>query len=138
MSQVRLLKRLALWQESGKQQFSQSNWEVQLLKDIEDLLNTQEGNALIDAQMGLSDLKGQFQNHGAPDIQGLEQQLLQQIQTFEKRITHLNLSFIEDNRDFTCFAWKLNATLVGELGGFPISGTIKLHANGQVIVESVV
>lgn len=138
MSQLRLLKRLAKWQGSTHSHSVQSNWEGQLLKDIEDLLNTQEGNALIDATMGLSELKSQFQNHGAPDIDGLQQQLMFQIQTFEKRINHIELSFIEDNKDLTCFAWKLTANLSPALGGLPVSGTIKLQANGQVIVESVV
>lgn len=137
MSQLRFLKRLNQWQASDKTQVVASSFETELLRDIENLLNTNEGNALIDPTMGLSDLKEQFQNHGAPDIEGLEKQVLMQINQFESRITSVNLTFNDDNRDPTCFSWKLSAVLVNALDGQAISANIKLQANGQVMIESV-
>lgn len=138
MSQVRLLKRISHWQQGQKTSVSRDAWEEQLLLDIESLLNSQQGNVLIDERLGLSDLQSQFQSHSAPNLDELEQQIRFQIQEFEPRVQNITLNLDEDYKDPTSFCWKFAGAVVAGLGGSSVHANIKILANGQVTVEAAV
>ncbi len=138
MSEVRLLKRIATWQRN-KQGFANNiTFEEQLLNDIESLLNSKQGNVLIDTYMGLPDLQSQFQSHGMPDLEALTSQIRYQITEFEPRLTQFSLTFNEDHQDISCFIWKLQGEASGKNITRDIIANIKIYSNGQIIVDPTV
>jgi len=134
MSELRLLKRMANWQQV-KRGDSNISPIPQLLHDVEQLLNCQQGNILIDPKMGLTDLQSQFQSHGSPDTEALTTQLSSQIKEFEPRISDLVLEFDENNRDVTCFSWKLSATAFPKSSSIAFMAIVKVKASGHVVLE---
>lgn len=138
MSEVRFLKRVALWQNSKQGSMPKVSFEEQLLDDIERLLNSRQGNVLIDQAMGLPDLQGQFQSHGIPDLNVLTEQIRLQLSEFEKRLSNFSLYLDEDNNDVSCYCWKLNGSCVNNQSNFDIMATIKVLSNGQILVEKAV
>lgn len=138
MSQVRFLKRMSHLQKSNHSVMPSVSFEEQLLLDIEKLLNSQQGNVLIDDRMGLPDLQSQFQSHGTPDLEGLAGQIRFQITEFEPRLVDFSLLLDEDNNDVTCFSWKLNGTAVMNQLPHNILAILKIYSNGQIIVEPIV
>ena len=138
MSQVRFLKRVALWQNSKQGSMPKVSFEEQLLIDIERLLNSRQGNVLIDQAMGLPDLQGQFQSHGIPDLDILTEQIRLQLTEFETRLEKFSLFLDEDNNDVSCYSWKLNGTSTTNQLTHNILANIKVFSNGQIVVEPTV
>jgi predicted component of type VI protein secretion system len=138
MSQVRFLKRVTLWQNSKQGSVPSVSFEEQLLVDIERLLNSRQGNVLIDKDMGLPDLQGQFQSHGIPDLEILTDQIRFQLTEFEPRLSKFSLFLDEENNDVSCYCWKLNGTSTTNQFTHNILATIKVFSNGQIVVEPTV
>ena len=133
---MRLLKRLAHWQQAKQGQTSSVQLQDEILLDVENLLNSQQGNVLIDEGMGLKNLQGHFQSHSAPDLEGLGNEISAQINEFEPRLKNIQVSIDEDNQDFSTFSWRLSANGDGEFSNIALAAYIKINANGRVTVVS--
>lgn len=138
MAQVRFLKRVAHWQKGKQSSTPSMPFEEQLLLDIERLLNSRQGNVLIDPSMGLPDLQGQFQSHSMPDLDNLTEQIRYQLTEFEPRLSKFSLLLDEENNDVSCFRWKLNGTATTHQLTSNILASLKVFSNGQIIVEPTV
>ncbi len=135
MSQSRLLKRFAYLQQ-GKQSLSESiSIQESILLDIECLLNSQKGNILIDESMGMDDLQGHFNSHGAPDIEKLASQIIEQISNYEPRLNNVSLTLDEDNKDLSSFNWHLTSKTNNELD---VIALININADGRVSIKSAI
>jgi type VI secretion system lysozyme-like protein len=138
MSQVRFLKRIAHLQNSKQGSVPKVSFEEQLLIDIERLLNSRQGNTLINPNMGLPDLQGQFQSHGTPDLDTLTDHIRYQLTEFEPRLLKFSVFLDEENNDVSCYCWKLNGTSSANQISHNILATIKVFSNGQILVEPTV
>lgn len=136
MNQQRLLKRLVTWQQGKSSSAHMDNLSDAILTDIENILNCQQGNVLISKEMGLKDLQGHFHSHSAPDTQGLGNEIAAQITEFETRLKSVSVSVDEDNKDLSCFKWRMQATTKDSYSSLNISAYIKINANGLVTLES--
>ena len=136
MSQQRLLKRISAWQQGKVSSDHAGNLADSILLDVENILNCQQGNVLIHEDMGLKNLQGHFHSHNAPDLNGLGAEIAAQITEFETRLKNVSVTLDEDNKDFTHFIWRLNATTAENYNAFVISAFIKINANGLVTIES--
>lgn len=136
MIQQRLLKRIATWQQGAQPAHRAGSFTHDLLKDVENILNCQQGNVLINELMGLKNLQGHFHSHNAPDLDGLGKEISAQIVEFESRLKNVSVSQDLDNQDFTHFTWRLSATTEDNYGSLAISAYIKINANGLATIES--
>lgn len=109
MIQARLLKRIALWNQN--QSLSDDELIDSLLDDIADLLNSKQGNVLIDEAMGMVDIRALFHQQPTPDTEFIEQQLATQIRTYEARIEQFQLNFDQAASQFGRLQWQLNLQL---------------------------
>ena len=135
MSQSRLLKRLAYWQQ-GKQQLSDSlSIQESILLDIEFLLNSQQGNILIDEEMGLNDLQGHFNSHGSPDLDDLARQIGAQITNYEPRLKNVRITLDEEHKSLSSFNWRLTCKTNNELD---VIALININADGRVSIKSAI
>lgn len=133
---MRLLKRLAHWQQAKQGGTQALPIQDEILLDIENLLNSQQGNVLIDEGMGLKNLQGHFQSHSAPDLEGLGNEISAQINEFEPRLKNVLVSIDEDNQDFSTFSWRFSASGINEFSNVALTAYIKINANGRVTVVS--
>jgi predicted component of type VI protein secretion system len=136
MASERLLKRLGMWQQGKKPNPDDFNLIDSIIIDLSKLLNSQRGNVLINAEMGLSDLRSLFNGHGSPDLDSLEQQLLFQITEFESRIVNPALMYSEENSGFGELVWRLNAHTLSESNRQDLAANIKIDINGKVHISS--
>ena len=132
---MRLLKRLAHWQQAKQGITASLSLQDEILMDIENLLNSQQGNVLIDEGMGLKNLQGHFQSHSAPDLEGLGNEIAAQIIEFEPRLKNVQVSIDEDNQDFSTFSWRLAAGGIHPNTASTLTAYIKINANGRVSVS---
>ncbi len=135
MSQVRLLKRLTNWQQGKLAKSDSLSIQESILLDIESLLNSQQGNILIDGNMGLNDLQGHFNSHGAPDLEELTMRINTQITQYEPRLKNVSLSLDEDHKSLSSFSWRLTSTTNNELDVF---ASIIINADGRVSIKPAV
>lgn len=133
---MRLLKRLAHWQQAKQGSTTSLSIQDEILLDIENLLNSQQGNVLIDEGMGLKNLQGHFQSHSAPDLEGLGNEISAQITEFEPRLKNVQVSIDEDNQDFSTFSWRFSAGGIDKYSTITLAAYIKINANGRVTVAS--
>jgi type VI secretion system lysozyme-like protein len=133
---MRLLKRLATWQQGKQGSSNHVPLQDEILLDVENLLNSQQGNVLIDNNMGLKNLQGHFQSHNTPDLEGLGNEISAQIVEFEPRLKNVRVSLDEDNQDFSTFSWRLSATCDGDFSNINLAAFIKINANGRVSIAS--
>lgn len=136
MNQQRLLKRIATWQQGKQASHHSIGLAEAILRDVENVLNCQQGNVLIHKDMGLKNLQGHFHSHNAPDLEGLGNEISAQIGEFETRLKNVSVRLDEDNQDFTHFIWRLSASTVDTYDSLAISAYIKINANGLVTIES--
>ncbi len=135
MSQNRLLKRLAHWQQ-GKQALTNSlSIQESILLDLECLLNSQKGNILIEECMGMDDLKGSFNSHGAPDLEQLAININEQITHYEPRLKNVSLVLNDENNNYSSFNWHLTSKTNNELD---VIALININADGRVSIKSAI
>jgi type VI secretion system lysozyme-like protein len=135
MSQSRLLKRLASWQQAKTANDNPLNIQELILVDVECLLNSQQGNVLIDEDMGLSDLQSNFNSHSAPDLETLATQITAQITRYEPRLINPQLTLNEDNKNLSSFSWRMACKTNSNLD---VIALINVNADGRVSIKSAI
>ena len=135
MSQSRLLKRLADWQQPKQAHGKSTSVQQSILLDVECLLNSQQGNILIDDEMGLNDLQSNFNSHAAPDLETLALQITTQIARYEPRLINTSLSLDEDNKSLSSFSWRMTCKTDSNLD---VIALININADGRVSVKSAI
>lgn len=133
MAQLRLLKRLQQWQhlEGESLELDDASLVESILVDIENLLNTIQGTALIHDKLGLSDVKKLFVSHGniAQDV--VTDEIRSNIELFEPRLRGCVLE-----KDETMKAGALRWQLRGEVPvrdrAVPVRADISLTADGRI------
>ncbi|MHA7879576.1 MAG: GPW/gp25 family protein [Saccharospirillum sp.] len=93
MSQLRLLKRLQQWQQHDGSLPAQDDQGLidAILADVENVLNTIQGTALINPRLGLSDVKKLFVSHGSLAQDVVTEEIRFNISQFESRIRRFSL-----------------------------------------------
>lgn len=135
MSQSRLLKRLASWQQAKQGNSNTVNVQDTILVDVECLLNSQQGNVLIDEEMGLNDLQSNFNSHTAPDLETLGRQITQQIARYEPRLINPHLILDEDHKTLSSFSWRMTCKTDSNLD---VIALINVNADGRVSIKSAI
>lgn len=133
MGQLRLLKRMQQWQhlEGEPLDVDDNSLVESILTDIENLLNTIQGTALIHEKLGLSDVKKLFVSHGNVAQDVISDEIRTNIQTFELRIRRCTLE-----KDETVKSGALRWLLRGEVPVrdrvVPLQADISLTADGRI------
>jgi type VI secretion system lysozyme-like protein len=133
MAELRLLKRMQQWQhlEGESLDVDDASLIESILDDIQNLLNTIQGTALIHDTLGLSDVKKLFVSHGNVAQDVISEEIRSNIQEFEPRILRCTLS-----RDETVKAGALRWLLQGEVPVrdrvLSVQATISLTADGRI------
>ncbi len=137
MARARLLKRLKAIQESQGRLPELDAGELvdTILEDVQDLLNTIKGTVLINKKMGLSDVKSLFVSHGQMALDNITQEILYNIQHFEKRIDAVQLEKI-DLPDSVNQIWNLYGNIVDSRGSFPFNAEIILTPDGRIQLKA--
>ncbi len=133
MSQSRLLIRLANWQQGNQLKSDSLSIQEAILLDVECLLNSQQGNILIDEKMGLNDLHGHFNSHGSPDLDDFARQISAQITDYEPRLKNVSLTLDEEHKSLASFNWRLTCKTNNELD---VIAQININADGLVCIKS--
>lgn len=137
MSGKRLLQRIAEWQQGKNTGGDSYDLADAIASDIELLLNSQRGNVLIDATMGLPDLRSLFQSHSSVNTEQLTDDLSRQIIRYEKRVAIRSLFYDEQRSDTTRLTWQF-AAQVKQVRNLEINAHIHISMDGKVRVEPVV
>jgi type VI secretion system lysozyme-like protein len=133
MAQLRLLKRMQQWQHLEGETLEVDDVRLieSILADIENLLNTIQGTALIHDQLGLSDVKKLFVSHGNVAQDVISEEIRSNLQTFEPRLDRFTLE-----KDETVNAGALRWLLRGEVPVrdrvLPVRADISLTADGRI------
>ncbi len=135
MSQSRLLKRLANWQQGKQYQGESLSIQDSILLDIESLLNSQQGNVLIDENMGLNDLQGNFNSHSAPNLDELAEQITTQITNYESRLKNVSLNTDEEHRSLSSYSWRMTSKTINNLDVIALNN---INADGHVSIKSAI
>ncbi len=135
MASERLLKRMANWQQDKKHTGNEDLTD-QILADVERLLNIQRGNVLIDADMGMPDIRTVFHSHMSPDLDDLSSQILHQITQFEPRLAKVEVSNDESERQSQDgLLWNLKAEHINAPGDW-FEADVKVDVSGSITVRA--
>ncbi len=137
MAQLRLLKRMQDWQlQDGESRAVDDLELVQSIQhDIENLLNTIQGTALIDERLGLSDVKKLFVSHGSLAQDVITEEIRHNIDTFEPRVRRFNLE--KDSDETTgSIRWRLHGEIPVRDRVIPFQSDITLTADGRISVTA--
>lgn len=137
MSQIRLLKRLQDWQQYQGQSppVDDSSLVASILMDVQNLLNTIQGTALINETLGLSDVKKLFVSHGNLAHNVVQDEIRGNITRFEPRIGQFALD--PDEKSPTgALRWQLTGEIPARDRTIAFLADITLTADGQITVTS--
>lgn len=135
--QERLLKRVRQWNNPdflSLKQIEGQDFVESVRSDVEELLNTRQGTVLINLAMGLPDLTHLFNGFGIPEVEQLQQQIVQQINQFEPRLSQVVIQYIGDQSKVTQLLFQCQAQLLLEKQTIPFSVRLLLNENGSVSV----
>lgn len=133
MAQLRLLKRLQQWQhlEGESLELDDASLVESILVDIENLLNTIQGTALIHDKLGLSDVKKLFVSHGniAQDV--VTDEIRSNIELFEPRLRGCVLEK-DETMKAGALRWRLRGEVAVRDRAVPVRADISLTADGRI------
>lgn len=133
MGQIRLLKRMQQWQylEGDPLDVDDNSLVESILKDVENLLNTIQGTALIHEKLGLSDVKKMFVSHGNVAQDVISDEIRTNIQMFEPRIRRCTLEKDEVVKS-GALRWLLRGEVPVRDRVVPLQADISLTADGRI------
>lgn len=134
----RLLKRVRRWNTEDQTSINDidGNDLIESVKqDVESLLNTRRGTVLIDDEMGLPDLTHLSNGYSQPDVDSLQQNVVQQIKRYEPRLSSVVVKFIGDQTATVQLAFNLSAQLLQEKQNLTFSAKILMNENGSASVS---
>lgn len=111
MTQERLLKRLAAWGREEAPAGDLGGYTESVLEDLDRLYNTQQGTALIDAEMGLPDFSTLFNSLAPPEMERIERALRQVTERFEPRLRIASVKHAQRTDDFGLLRFEVAARL---------------------------
>jgi len=137
MASERLLKRLKRLQENDGRTPEMDPAELVdvVLADIQELLNTIKGTALINPDMGLSDVKNMFVSHGELAISQLTEEIVSNVRQFEKRVDQVYMEQIETKQAGTLM-WRFDGVVFDRRGNIPFSSDLSIGPDGRVRINS--
>ena len=138
MARERLLKRIVQWQDPKVYEIADISEGI--LRDIESLLNSQKGNVLIDAQMGMPDLRSIFHSHSAPEPEVIAANMVQQLSAYEPRISDVVCEFENNGNPVGVLRWKMRAHIQqdNEHDNQPdLLANIAIDMDGRVSVSAI-
>ena len=113
MSDLRLLERVRQWQSdpAARVRAHTGARVTSVVKHLQLLLNSRMGTTLMDGEFGLPDLSDLKLTY--PDsIRDMEKIILHTIETYEPRLSHVDVSFVfQDDRTLNVF-FRIEAMLI--------------------------
>ncbi|MCH8530631.1 MAG: GPW/gp25 family protein [Saccharospirillum sp.] len=137
MGQLRFLKRLQQWQQYEGSLPAQDDQSLidSVLADVENLLNTIQGTALINERLGLSDVKKLFVSHGSLAQDVVTEEIRYNISQFEARIKRFTLE-----KDSAARTGQLGWVLHGEIPvrerSLAFQANLVLTADGRISLKA--
>lgn len=137
MAQPRLLKRLQSWQYHQGVTVSVDDVSLvdSILADVQNLLNTIQGTALIDQRLGLSDVKKLFVSHGNLAHDVIHEEIRHNIAEYEPRIKRFTLE-PDDKTPVGALKWQLNGQIPVRDRVVVFSADVVLTADGQISITA--
>lgn len=137
MAQLRFLKRLQQWQQYDGSVPTQDDQSLidSILADVENLLNTIQGTALINERLGLSDVKKLFVSHGSLAQDVVTEEIRYNISRFEARIS----SFVLEKDSVVRTAqlgWVLHGEIPVRERSLAFQANLVLTADGRISLKA--
>ena len=132
MVRERLLKRIAQWQQGMPT--DPLNVPLSIMDDLEKMLNSERGNALIDPAFGLRDLRSVFGSHGALDTDSIHKELLFQIECFEPRLVLNRFEYSEALSGYGRLVWLLSGCTKSDSDPQKLNAELSIDINGRATV----
>jgi len=138
---TRLLERIAYLEEpnpTGVVVSTEAGIKRSVIHYLECLLNTRRGEVPIDSYYGLPGMANIAGSLKSDSNENLEQNIVEQIQLYEKRFAEPTITQVFDERDVIAFCYELhgmiNVSFV-EVLMRPLVLALKLHSNGRITLE---
>lgn len=109
-----------------------------IMSYLECLLNTRRGDPAIDPNYGLPDMANIAGTLHAESNEQLEQDIVEQIQLYEKRFTQPAINQVIDKKNPTAFRYELRGMIdISEIGAVmrPFILNLKLNSGGRISLE---
>jgi len=135
---LRLLKRIKGWEESGEVSASETelNELIESMRDdLEKLLNTRRGTVLVDENYGLPDFTHLMNGYSAPDMDGIQGDLTQQIRQYETRLSAISLTPHDNKAHSASLKFGLNAQFEHRDQVQDFVATLRFADNGSIGVS---
>lgn len=135
---LRLLKRIKGWEEAGR--VSASDIDINeimesMRDDLEKLFNTRRGTVLIDQDFGLPDFTHLMNGYAAPDVDEIQRDILQQVRSYESRLTKVIIAAQETKATENSLGFGLTAVFDHKNQEQSLSASISIKDNGSVGVS---
>jgi type VI secretion system protein len=109
-----------------------------IMSYLERLLNTRRGDPAIDPNYGLPDMANIAGTLHAESNEQLEQDIVEQIQIYEKRYIEPSITQVFDEKNTTAFRYELRGMIdISEIGDVKreFIVTLKLNSGGRITLE---
>ncbi|MFT4713583.1 MAG: type VI secretion system protein [Candidatus Azotimanducaceae bacterium] len=135
---LRLLKRIKGWEEAGRVSASEIDINEimeSMRDDLEKLFNTRRGTVLIDPDFGLPDFTHLMNGYSAPDLDEIQNDILQQVRSYENRLTKLIVVAQDTKATGNSLGFGLTAVFDHKNQEQSLSANIAVRDNGSVGVS---
>lgn len=135
---LRLLKRINSWEQAGVVSATDVDTDEimeSVCDDLEKLFNTRRGTVLIDPDYGLPDFTHLMSGYAAPDVNEIEQNLLQQVRQYDRRLTSANIAYQQPAKQSSSLKFSLNAMFRHKKRDMNFTANVEINDNGSVSVS---
>jgi len=115
MREERLLERIQTWEEEPTKRGKEDPRRIthSVIRHLQRILNTRQGNALIADDYGIPDFMDFLQAY--PDsVRDIERAIKVTIQNYERRLQGVRVSFVPHDDDFLSLRFSIRAKLTSE------------------------
>jgi len=127
MREERLLERIQTWEEEPAKRGKEDPGRIthSVVRHLQRILNTRQGNALIADDYGIPDFMDFLQAY--PDsVRDIERAIKVTIQKYERRLQGVRVSFVPHDDDFLSLRFSIRAKLTSES---------KIEVNFETVID---
>ncbi len=108
---------------------------VSIIKNLENILNHQQGSAMAMPDLGLPDFNSSRYGDGLENYRGMEGVIEACIRRYEPRCTNVRVTFEEQKDNTVSLSFKLNLSVVVDHKIVPLVFETVLGMDGRIFVE---